>query len=70
VESLGLPVAVGDVRVISVSLPVTFGFSTSPPRCSSPTNSPRGYCRVYLQIFDPISTSVQNRVETAGACPT
>jgi hypothetical protein len=27
----------------SVSLQVTFGFSASPPRCSSPTSSPKGY---------------------------
>jgi hypothetical protein len=32
----------------SVSLQVTFGFSASPPRCSSPTSSPRGYHRVYF----------------------
>jgi hypothetical protein len=31
----------------SVSLPVTFGFSASPPRCSSPTSPQRGYRRVY-----------------------
>jgi hypothetical protein len=31
----------------SVSLQVTFGFSAFPPRCSSPTSSPRGYRRVY-----------------------
>jgi hypothetical protein len=32
----------------SVSLPVTFGFSASPPRCNSLTSSPRGYRRVYF----------------------
>jgi hypothetical protein len=32
----------------SVSLPMTFGFSASPPRCSSPTSSPRDYRRVYF----------------------
>jgi hypothetical protein len=32
----------------SVSPAVTFGFSASPPRCSSPTSSPRGYRRVYF----------------------
>jgi hypothetical protein len=32
----------------SVSLSVTFGFSASPPRYSSPTSSPRGYHRVYV----------------------
>jgi hypothetical protein len=32
----------------SVSSPVTFGFSASPPHCSSPTSSPRDYCRVYF----------------------
>jgi hypothetical protein len=32
----------------SVSLPVTFGFSASPPRCSLLTSSPRGYRRVYF----------------------
>jgi hypothetical protein len=32
----------------SLSLLVTFGFSASPPRCSSPTSSPRGYRRVYF----------------------
>jgi hypothetical protein len=32
----------------SVSPPVTFGFSASPPNCSSPTSSPRGYRRVYF----------------------
>jgi hypothetical protein len=38
-----------------VSLPVTFGFSASPPRYSSPTSSPRDYCRVYSP------TSIQSR---------
>jgi hypothetical protein len=32
----------------SVSPPVMFVFSASPPRCSSPTSSPRGYRRVYF----------------------
>jgi hypothetical protein len=32
----------------SVSLPVTFGFSASPPRCNTTTSSPRGYRRVYF----------------------
>jgi hypothetical protein len=45
---------------------VTFEFSTSSPRCSSPTSSPRGCHRVSSSTFDPVSTSVQDRVETAG----
>jgi hypothetical protein len=32
----------------SVSMPVTFGFSASPPCCSLSTSSPRGYRRVYF----------------------
>jgi hypothetical protein len=32
----------------SVSPPVTFRFSVSPPHCSSPTFSPGGYCQVYF----------------------
>jgi hypothetical protein len=51
---------------VSVSLPVMFEFSASPPRCSSSTSSPRGYRRVYSQIFYPDSTSMQDRVETVG----
>jgi hypothetical protein len=49
----------------SMSLPVTFGFSASPPRYSSPTSSPRGYRRVYSPIFNLVSTFVHDRVETA-----
>jgi hypothetical protein len=40
----------------SGSPPVTFGFSTSPQRCSSPTSSPRGCRRVSSPTFDPVST--------------
>jgi hypothetical protein len=50
----------------SVSPPVMFGFSVSPPRYSSPTSSPRGCRRAFLPSFTPVSTSVQDRVETAG----
>jgi hypothetical protein len=54
----------------SVSLAVTFGFSASPPHCSSSTSSRRGYHRMYSSIFDPVSTSVHDRIETSegGGC--
>jgi hypothetical protein len=48
----------------SVSLSATFGFSASPPHCSSPTSSLRGYRRVYSTSFNSASTSVHDRVET------
>jgi hypothetical protein len=48
----------------SVSPSVTFGFSASQPRCSSPTSSTRGYCRVLSLSFNPVSTSIHDRVET------
>jgi hypothetical protein len=51
---------------VRLSLPVTFGLLSSPPRYSSPTSSPRGYRLVYSQIFNPVSTSVHDRVETTG----
>jgi hypothetical protein len=46
---------------------VTFEFSASPPRCSSPSSSPRGYCPVFSPSFTSISTSVQYRVQTVGS---
>jgi hypothetical protein len=52
----------------SVSLPVTFGFSTAPPRYSLLTSSLMGCHRVYSPAFDPVSTYVHDIVETAGGC--
>jgi hypothetical protein len=48
----------------SASTPVMFGFSTSRPRYSSMTSSPRCCHRVPSTIFAHVSTSVHDRVET------
>jgi hypothetical protein len=48
-------VAAGDVRVLSV--PTTLQFADI---------FTKGYRRVSFQTFDPVSTSVQDRVVTAG----
>jgi hypothetical protein len=50
----------------SVLPPMTFGFSASQSRCSSPTSSLRGYRRVSSSIFVVVLTSLKDRVETAG----
>jgi hypothetical protein len=52
-------VTVGDVRVLNV--PTTSQFASS-------LTSSRGCHQVYSLSFDPVSTSVQDRVETAWGC--
>lgn len=49
----------------SLSLSAIFGFSASRPLCSLPISSTRDLHLVFSLSFDPISTSVHDRVVTA-----